>query len=717
MKLYIKLINKLLLFFIITIITFQTTVQAQGDVRWLRLSRLQAYYQDYGTETETDANTYMGTLSWPAEYGLNPYTLRAKGLWIGAKNFYDPTVKTNYKYKAIAIGPRGQSGDPYFLNKLFVQQIKLIGRYEHPLVYVNDQLATINNDYDVLDEVDPNLISDRMIVNTINTQMGITVTRKIMSFTDQYHNNFFVYDYVFKNTGIIDANGTVYKQTLDSCVFLFPYRYSLAGEARPNSDGNPTYPNGWTPQSTRWGINTLIQVVGTDPTKPDFKYRGHYAFYGPHSSHPVSDDWGAPNENEPNSLLAAARYVGVVVLHADKSAKDKSDDPYQPRTTATIMADAPLTKGGAASPYDAEQMALRYQFMTQGHDPISYADAFFASGQKYANVYASSLPYGSGGPHAIQGFGPYTLEPGDSIHIVLAEGVAGLNREKNREVASNWYLWEKNKGTPPLITPDGRDVAPDHNAYKNAWVFTCEDSIKQTFQRAIELYKSGFNFPQPPPAPNIFMVKSGGNGIKLSWSDNARSWPNFDGYVLYRSTGTFYNMNTKYEKIWECNKANAVEEYFDTTARRGFDYYYFIQTKDDGSTNPIQPGVPLVSSQFLTQTTLPANLLRPGKTGLEAIRVVPNPYIVKSRRLQFGDPLTGFDRDRIAFLGLPGECTIRVFTERGELIWEKEHNNGSGDEYWNSQTKYGQMIVSGIYIVHFQTPDGKSTIRKLIVVR
>ncbi len=696
--------------------------RSQGEVRWMRISKLHAYFQDYGSEMETDANTYMAALSWPGDYGLNPYSLRAKGIWIGCQRFNDPVTRTMYPYKVVAIGPRGSSADSYFGSKMFIQSLRLIGKYEHPLVYVDGRTATINGTYDVLDEVDPSLACDRMIVNTVHTQMGITITRKIMAFTNQYLDNFFVYDYVFKNTGIVDNAGTVVQQALDSCVFFFPYRYSLAGEARPNSDGSPVYPNGWSPQSTRWGLNTLIQVVGTNPASSDFKFRAHYATYGPMSTHAVTDDWGCPNENDVNSVLAAARYVGCVTLHADKSAQDPSDDLSQPRTTAYIMSDAQITQGSTTSPYDPAQMALHYQCMTRGHSTVTYADQFRSCGQPYANVFANSLPDGAGGPSATQGYGPYNLAPGDSVHIVMAEGVAGLSRQKNREVLTHWYTWFHNQGTPPLITPSGNDtsqssVARPHDAYKNAWVFTCEDSIRQTLQRAVNLYAANYSIPQPPPAPSVFNVNSGGDRIRLSWADNARSSPNFDGYVVYRSAGTFYQSSTVYEKLWECSGANAVEAFDDTSARRGFDYYYYVQSKDNGSTNTVQPGVPLASSMFLTQTTLPAHLLRAAKIGLDSIRVVPNPYIISARRLQFADPLTGFDRDRIAFFGLPGQCTIRIFTERGELIWQKEHTDGSADDYWNSQTKYGQVVVSGVYLAHFETPDGNNLVRKFIVIR
>ncbi|MBN1894901.1 hypothetical protein JW906_10420, partial [bacterium] len=73
--------------------------------------------------------------------------------------------------------------------------------------------------------------------------------------------------------------------------------------------------------------------------------------------------------------------------------------------------------------------------------------------------------------------------------------------------------------------------------------------------------------------------------------------------------------------------------------------------------------------------------------------------------------------DQIAFFGLPPVCTIRIFTERGELIRNIDHTNNSGDELWDSTTDYKQVIVSGLYVAVFETPDGEVAYRKFIVIR
>jgi hypothetical protein len=205
----------------------------------------------------------------------------------------------------------------------------------------------------------------------------------------------------------------------------------------------------------------------------------------------------------------------------------------------------------------------------------------------------------------------------------------------------------------------------------------------------------------------------------LQWSSSAETWPNFNGYLLYRAET---KTDTTFELIGSCDKNNVIHSFDDVTAKRGFNYFYYIQTKDDGSTNDIQPGVPLVSSMFYTMTNVGASLRRPASNTLSAIRVVPNPYNVKAKSIQFGTNKS--IENQITFFGLPPFCTIKIFTETGDLIQTLNHVNGSGDEKWNSLTSSSQIVVSGLYIAYFEvtqdTPEfkkGENTFRKFIIIR
>jgi len=670
-----------------------TYLNYDGKLKWLRVNSLHTYFSEHGSETETGGDDPRSIrFSWPGEYGLVQTTMRARGMFLGCVDFHDAHINQDFSYYVINSGPKpGEYEDRPIYDAV---DFRLVGRFNHPLVVVDDAPDQSYPLYDAVDELDNSLPADRMIIVKNHSSMGVTITKRIYAFTQQYHDNYYIYDYILKNTGILDNDSTIYSQTIKDFIVMFSYRYAMSGESLWENASGET--QGWGVDNTGWGRNVVHEVTGTDGVG----IRGHYAWYAPHSGRPftnIDDDWGCPNENE-DGIMAAARYVGHAVIHADTGPGNPADNPMQPVTTQHWDTDSPeLTR--TPSRYNTDWMSDRYALMTMGHPDESLVEEIAASGQA-ADIYINSS-YSTGGVSALQGIGPFTLNPEDSIHIVLAGGVAGLSRAKNREVGGNWLQYYNNTGTPELLMPNG-SLTSDYTAYKKAWVLSCRDSLTQTFQRALDNYNSGYAIPQPPPPPEIFNVASGGDRIRLSWSDNATSDPHFDGYVIYRAEGAVLNPNARYEKIFECNGTDElVHSYDDVMAVRGFNYYYYIQSKDDGTQNTIESGVPLYSSMFWTVTSEAAYLRRPSGLTIDQVRVVPNPFDIRARMFQFGKD---YQYDRIAFYELPPVCHVKVYTERGDLIWEKYHDDGSGDELWDSMTFSRQIVVSGIYILYVEVP-------------
>ncbi|MDM7925104.1 MAG: hypothetical protein QUS35_03705, partial [bacterium] len=629
------------------------------DVRWLRVGQLQSFINEVGAEYEGESQVgNTNHFSWPAQYGIEQNTVRQKGLWIGAKNFYDTRLGKTLSVKVIGSGPRNPEER---INMIFEKEIKLIGRDYHPVVSVDDQLATVLDTYDVLDSLDENLPCDRMVLVKFNTSIGVSVTKRVMAFTRPDQDDYYVHDYMFKNTGIIDRQGTVYSQTLQDLWVYFVTRYAFAGEACGG------FGLGWGAFNSVWGEGTLNHAFNwdpgaasfTNPSSPTYGLRGYYSYYGPEDDRQnvsYNEDWGCPNENE-DGLMGSAKFAGSVTLHADKSPGNTEDDVYQPKTTWYIASDGDIVGMSAnVSQYDESYMGIRYGVMSEGHAPQAHDELI---GDHYAMTLTDARRQGGGGTSQGQGFGPWTLAPGDSVRIVFAEGVNGIGREKNREVGWNWLQWRNNTAAPALILPDGSETT-DHNAYKKAWVFTGVDSVLAMYRSAKRNFESGWALPEPPPPPRWFTVRSGGDRIQLTWDNNAEADPHFGGYVITRAVGTVLGVDSRYETVFECGAADAVNEWNDTTATRGFDYYYAIQSKDDGT----QDGKTLLSGIFWTLTSRPANLLKPAGTSLSQVRVVPNPYDLRARAFQFGDES---QYDRIAFYGLPPRCKVRVYTERGDL--------------------------------------------------
>lgn len=691
----------------ITSIIFSQS-QDPTEIKWLRVGSLRSWFSAAGMEVETgrtgSATEQLDGLKWDAQF-LRQDTEAAKALWVGTTNYFDRFLNQTIPHKVISIGTR--IVDP--IGMFIPVEFKMLGRFPSPTVIVDGEGATDNKVNDVVDEIVDTLKPDRMIINVLNSTLGITYTRKLMAFSQQNHDNYYIYDYTFKNTGIYDVNGNVENKTLTGVYFFFQYRYAFGLEAYP-LETTPPY-DSWGPSNNiTWGRNCVNQQIGTDPAATGFEMRAQYSWYGRHSQgYQAPPPFQSPILGLPNHLdggdghISTPHFVGTVTIHADKSATVKSDDLLQPSTTRHVGSD---TDYQDSDQFNVTLMTNKYGVMSRGHANPTQATAI-------GNGFADQFGGDAGGYAQGKGFGPYTLAPGDSIHIVLAEGVSGLSRTKCYEIGATWKRGINGEITS-FTLPNGT-TTNDPNLYLNTWVMTGEDSIRQTFRRAILTYKNGFNIPQPPPPPNIFEVNSGGDRISLTWANNAESWPNFQGYRIYRAIAkpdTFYTLIA--------DVPSGTNGYNDTTARRGFEYYYYIQSYDNGSTNDVRPGEPLVSSKFYTMTNKAAFLRRPAKNALSEIRIVPNPVDTRT------NPYEG----RIAFFGLPPECSIRIFTEKGDLIKTIEHTNGSGDELWYGRTSSEQIPVSGVYIVYFEvTKDvrdesgnvvlkqGESTFKKFIIIR
>lgn len=700
------------------------TVLSGQEVKQIRIGSMQNWYREDGCEPEHGfEKIQQAGLEWPAQYS-DMDCQAAKALWIGTSNYTDAVQygANFFPAKVVHVGPRGWDTEREFMPIDFM----MIGRFDHPLVYVDGNPGSELMWSDVVERIEPNLFCDRYIYNVVNTSIGITMTRKIYSWAQQYHDNYFIYEYIFKNTGNVDKDADIEKpnQSLENVYFYFQYRYAVSREGATNTGLN----------SPRWGHNQLLTTRGEAKQEYSFgeyNYSGDYedwlngdpnadslrcqvAWAGPHSQ-ATYDLRGYPDEKYKSGRLAGPQFVGVVTLYADKSSTDKTDDPQQPTTTSYQQSDDPPTRPN--DQFDGTRMAEEWKWITKGHRLPRHVELV-------GDGFPDQLEGTPGGFSNTNGYGPYNLAFGDSIRIVMAEGANGLNRQLCESIGRN-----RIKGTSPYTLPNGATTA-NKEEYKNAWVMTGMDSLLKTFGRSKRSFDINFEIPMPPPPPNVFEINSGGDRIQLSWSSNAESWPGFAGYKIYRAVAKY---DTVYSEIFACglntDHPQIVNSYDDTSAYRGYSYYYYIVSFDDGSNNvgsSTNPGGSLYSSMFWTRTIEPAYLRRPAGEKLNEIRIVPNPYNVRARDFQYpGEP------DKLMFLNIPAKCNIRIFTERGDLIQTIEHVDGSGDHSWNSVTKDGQVVVSGVYIAVFEiTADyynsetgdllykkGEKEIRKFVIIR
>lgn len=808
----------------------------QGKVNWLSSGSLQNWFSEKGWEIEEgNVREQQYGLRWPAQYNRQD-NQAAKGFWIGVKNFTDQNG-LSFSEKVVHVGPR-VAGDGEF----FPMQFELFAKFEPPSVVV-DGIPSSRGLEDIK-TIDPTLKADRSLVTLANTAIGVTVTRKIYQFSQQYHDNYHVFEMTFKNTGYIDGtNVQKLNQTLTGVYFYYQFRYSVCNEIRyvvNNSAG--------------WGINTMNDARGYPPdaSHPPTDIKCQFSWHGHHSqaNRPFAafDNIGAPiwNPSQSNGYvppsdttwrLGGAQFVGNAHIYAPTSALDTTSSAAQPSTTNYVASDDPvLTQRN--SQYNTAQMTAEYTKMSEGHTArhawLVEPSGNFSQQTVMANINSPIMGDGSpGGFSSAVGYGPYTLAPGQSVTIVFVEAVNGLSRDEAVRIGRRY----KN-GT---ITA----------AAKNDSVFLGRNRLFTSFRRAVANYQSGYSIPQPPYPPAGFTINSGGDRISLQWTASPNEAANgFRGYRLYRAEG---KADSTYRVLFECGPGTpnpqVVYSFDDVTALRGLDYYYYITSFGDPGANTgagMTPVGSLESSRFYTQTYTPAQLRRPAgrpaerardtldivsklvdglntvefeyannvagaadgfsvvqfyvkliqkknkdstnvrvdsvsppasmfplkftsvgsrqsltfnltipqtdstfniayyqmklvdvidpgmvrvlfntsaittpstivspyRTRGDAIRIVPNPYSISA------DERLRFPGDRIAFFNIPGNCSIKIFTELGELIYEIDHNDGTGDAYWNSITSSGQVVVSGVYIIVVEDRDrGERYIKKFVVIR
>jgi len=696
--------KNLLIAFYICLFGLLASVQAQGAYKWLAVGNLHNWFSEFGCEAEEGQGfaQQQNGLQWPAIYEFQD-NQAGKGFWIGATNFTDENG-TNFPARVVHVGPRVLG-----FNEFFPIEFEMISKFEPPVVLA-DGVETFQKEVEN-DRIDPTLPSDRMIYNKVNSLLGITMERKILAWSNPLHDNYMIYEYTFVNTGNTDDDEEIELpgNTVNDVIFFWQYRYSMTRQTRyliGNASG--------------WGINTMHDARGDGESNiqqygdpEDERFRAQFAWHGFYADKAVTyDNIGAPiwrqDPVSPNYIaeydtvgrLGAPQFGGIVTIHADKSVDDKTDDPGQPFTTTTVGSDEPLTSNNSA--FDVAKMQDEYNWMTRGHSARHgwkvVPDGNFAEQDKTGNI----SPGEPGGFSFANGYGPYTMGPGDTIRIVMAEAVAGLSRKNATEIGIEYKAGNIS------------DVE------KNEAVITGRDSLFQTFRRAIANYQSGYDIANPPRPPQQLLVEGKGDKVTLSWTLYADPG-DVRGYNVYRSRGRF---DADPELLTPEPLDPSVTEFEDTSPVRGIGYFYYLEVL--GQTIPADPdlGIPatqLKSSRLYTQTYDPVFLKRPAGssetfgTDESTVRVVPNPFMIASspNRLRFEN-----EPNKLVFYNVPARCTIDIYTERGELVYSIEHTDGSGDEFWDGVTSSNQLVVSGIYLaVITDQSTGRREIKKFVVIR
>ena len=705
-----KKISIYFLFFMLLLGSLQAQVSG-SEKRSFRVGSLQSHFSAYGSERAWNLVYYEG-LRWPA---IHPYQDNSviKRAWVACQNFKD---EDDVEFSSFAVyftlGDEGIS--------LFPMELNQSAKFVSPSIYVDgDDLSSVYA-ADV-DTIIADQIPDRIINNVVNTSMGLTQTRTIYNFSQQYHDNYFIKIFTFTNTGNTDWDPEIeLTDSLHGVRIGWGTRYSLGREGTFNVDGAQSYgQHSWvTRRGETYADHYQDPITVADPIKDWI--RAGFSWLG-QSASVTWDNIGAP-EVGGSGRLTSPHHTGSAVLHVDVSATNSNDDVNQPVFLGWHAGDTfPLI--GYQRVEDIPGMAAVYTMLSG----FPYGGPTKGGTTRMDEVNLQSIthrvdPYtvhgDGGGTNVMMTYGPYDLAHGESVVLIEAEGINGISRQVCEEVGARWlHAYNDPSDSGPFTLPN-ENTTTDKDLYKNSWVYTGKDSIMLTFSRALRNFDSGYDIPQPPQPPLSFNVESGGDRILLSWlASPSESETDFGGYRLYRGIG---KPDTTHDEIFACGVGTDHPElaynFDDTSPVRGQTYYYYVTAFNDGTNNQteINPKGPLHSSRYYTQTTQGATLRRQAGISLDDIRVVPNPFNI---RRSGGELDFVREPNRLMFYDIPGQCTIRIFSERGDLIQTIEHTDGSGDEEWRQVTDYRQTIVTGVYIAHFETPEGRSAYRKFLIIR
>ena len=738
--------------------------KAQTVVHFM-LGRFWAGMVDIGTST-----SWNPPLFYPNDYDIlmnrmqytNAHT--GSGFTIGTARFFNKykvgTPDTTIHERGSVYNLVGQSYAAPFNSGVKIGSLTSYVRYNYTPITIDNKTTTNVNDAPVTSYNQPIRFSgntaDQIAEITNKYIYDITVKRKALQWAQNYNDNYIIYDMEFTNIGT---------QTYDSLYIQMTgnmYNVFFTNGSNPQPAASNQFNNTFTWQHYHGGR----AADTTSATGAYFYYNGVkvpknlrvYYEYGADDPQVAGDQMGAPAEPAQRGRLTGYLMDFYTILHASAqpyvNSADDNDDFLQPRVTY-MGNDQKISSSYSAGddPYGSSNYwAMRGDYIAKNPENKIQGEAFAGTihglnsdeigTPDFTNYAAGTYTSNQALMHAA--FGPYKLLPGQKIHIVYASGVAGIDAATAKNVGAKWLngtltdpsqgtndpSWNSNTGLFPTQFAHPTDSRPI-DKIKNRWISLGIDSVFLAAYRAKYNYNTGYKIPIAPPPPSKMNVTAFSDRIEIQWADAAaENLSNFAGYRIMRRISR--SDTVFYEQVYDSDKNDKIANHLfaDNGIRSGASYSYYVQSKalispTDLNADPTTRGKIIYSSRLFVQDNsggAPAVVppISP-QDDLSKIRVVPNPYNIAdpvvSNSAVYGSESEG---RLIFFVNLPSECTIKIFTENGDLVKTIHHASlasPSGSEKWTLMTDSQQVISSGIYIAVFQKPSGEVSYQKFVVVR
>ncbi|HEX9652823.1 MAG TPA: hypothetical protein VGA99_03855, partial [bacterium] len=331
-------------------------------------------------------------------------------------------------------------------------------------------------------------------------------------------------------------------------------------------------------------------------------------------------------------------------------------------------------------------------------------------------------------------FGPYTLAPGDSVRLIVAE-VAGM-LDINQVV----------QGDPNHWYPDSSIAAIRRNAD------AARNAVRWGFGALANGLQLTADVPEPPPSPTCAAANASVGTdsaiIAVRWDKRAEEAiiidgsggvfydgaNDLDGYRIYRGIdkrGVWEMIadipRAEFDNYWVPEESTY--QFLDRNLQFGFEFYYYVEAYNtDPRTWTSANGTVVNNLGQLFSSDKNRTVLvgaRPGPVSVDAgwdVFAAPNPYVEGDPLRSFGEPTPR----KIEFRNLPERATIKIFGLSGDLITTIEHGpddigNRFGSTAWDQRSDSGLLVAPGlyIYVVESKTEGtlGSKFSGKLMIVR
>ncbi len=707
-----------------------------GAFQWLKVGKLHVKVWDNGHESQANGNDFASYYFYHAYRNWH----RGSSLRMGARDFTDQNgVYWPVKLAGMAHDVADEVVNMFPREDAEFLTFRRYTRYALPTIkvdgfFMNDPFPQAG------DEVAPDKIlgtADMMFESHIGTWMGVDIHQRVLVWSQRNHDDYAIYDMTLTNTGNVDRDEEIElpDNTLLDFYFLREAQFFVNREE--------------------------VEWMTWDGCRPGEPLRIMYSYPARQSGHSW-DRFGGAREW---GCLRGPIFGGEVVVNVPTSVDNPTNDQSKPNVHYVRGPDD-LAFSHSSETKGPSDHILVYDVMQQGYNVVRGTP--YMEGTYPGTLH--DMPHDERGGkflddddwwfwHEVVGnsSGPYPeIKIGESLRFVWAYVGGSISPEMAWIKGGEWIngtieppegnvlgvsdnLPKQYKNHPDLYATDAL-ASEYYNWAKDCWIMTGKDSLFQNGINAVKNFQNDYNVPTGPPPPSI-EVNSKPDKIEINWGSESETASDFAGYRVFRAEGRpGLNYNIYYDReyhpeyswkmIFECGDgtANALtHSHADATADRAKAYFYYVIAFDDGIGNIADVNgkiESLESGESLNMTTRAAYLTRAPGAKLSDIRVVPNPFNIGAEELQYpGEEL------KIMFLDVPGYCTIKIYSESGDLVQTLEHTDGSGDQSWGDigdehlVTETGQVIVSGIYIavIEENNADGTSTgnthFVKFVIVR